>query len=53
MSLYWSDTNSHFFRETHTQYQEKINVWEGSFIHLFFMSVRSKIIVLSLELKII
>lgn len=29
-------------RETNTQYKEKINVWEGSFIHLFFMSSQIK-----------
>lgn len=26
---YWSDTNPHWFRETHTQYPEKLNVWAG------------------------
>lgn len=26
---YWSDENPHFFREGHTQYPEKLNVWAG------------------------
>lgn len=26
---YWSDVNPHVFRETHTQYPEKVNVWAG------------------------
>lgn len=26
---YWSDTNPHRFREGHTQYPEKLNVWAG------------------------
>lgn len=28
---YWSDTNPHWVREDHTQYPEKVNVWEGIF----------------------
>ncbi|XP_050511562.1 uncharacterized protein LOC126887788 isoform X2 [Diabrotica virgifera virgifera] len=26
---YWSDANAHRFREGHTQYPEKVNVWAG------------------------
>lgn len=26
---YWSDTNPHIFREKHTQFPEKVNVWAG------------------------
>lgn len=26
---YWSDTNPHLFRETRTQYPQKLNVWAG------------------------
>lgn len=26
---YWSDTNPHIFREGHTQFPEKVNVWAG------------------------
>lgn len=26
---YWSDTNPHWFRETHTQYPQRLNVWAG------------------------
>lgn len=26
---YWSDTNSHWYREAHTQYPQKLNVWVG------------------------
>jgi len=28
---YWSDSNPHLFREVHSQYPEKINVWAGIF----------------------
>lgn len=26
---YWNDSNPHLFREVHTQYPQKINVWSG------------------------
>lgn len=26
---FWCDTNSHFCRETHTQYPLKLNAWTG------------------------
>jgi len=26
---YWSDTNPHWMRESHTQYPQKLNVWAG------------------------
>ncbi|KAG5889937.1 hypothetical protein JTB14_028946 [Gonioctena quinquepunctata] len=26
---YWSDANPHLFRETHTQFPQKVNVWAG------------------------